>query len=578
MSKPRLRLLLGGQTFDLVEGRAYLVGSDPAADIRIVHASVAAQHARLTATAGVLALEGLAPDAEVRVAGQRMHTGKLTPDVDLTFGVIAARLVGHGAAAAAARGGRPGAREETFQEAMARELARTPWFLLSIVFHALLFLALSWLFVKPPPGQAQIVQVQMLRAEDGEDLQLDEREEEKVEIERELKEEAAVEPEPEFAPEPEAQPEPAFDTDALASQFDVVGLSTKVARKGGSGGSSGEDIFNLGSSALRKGGLRGTVARLRETGFEIVFVFDSTGSMDTVLASAKQRIFRIVEVLHALVPTARIGIVTYRDRGRAEEYVTRAVPVTLDVYRVMNFMHTVDAEGGGDFEEAVLDAMKVATAQKWLPRSQRVVVLIGDAPPHADEENSLRSLLQTFCRERAVVHALGTMRAPRGRELEGDARRAWKALENIAKLGKGQAALLEKDEAVLRDVLTMAFGTDNRRDLDEIFELVDKRTKRTEVAALDAVQRADVAAIDRALRQNPVDDEFVKALIKLKSPDSTRFLIEKLADAGFPAHGRQAAGFAVMQILNLYQPPLDPEVDVPLPRREADALLRRLAK
>lgn len=577
MSNPRIRVVLGGQSFDLDDGRTYLLGSDPGADIRVVHGSVAPQHARLTARDGSLEVVAVEATAVLRVAGQELRSGKLTPPLELSVGVLPARVLAVGGALIAAKGARPGSHEETFQEIMARELSRAPWFLLSVALHALLFLLLNWLVVTKPPGQGQVAVVQMLQTEPEADIQLETPEEEKVEIERELQEEAASEPEPDMRLEPEPEPEPAFEVEA--DSFDVVGLSAKLNRKGsGGGGSSGEDIFNLGSAALRKGSLRGTVAKLRETGFEIVFVFDSTGSMEGVLSGAKQRIFRFVEVLHALVPSARIGIVTYRDRGKAEEYLTRAVDVTHDVYRVMNFMHTVDAGGGGDFEEAVLDGLKAAFTQKWLPKSQRVVVLIGDAPPHKQDESPLRSLLQNFVRERAVVHTLGTMRAARGSDLSGDAKRAFESLQGIAKLGKGQAALLEQDEAVLREVLSMAFGSENRRDLDEVFELVDKRTQRTAVEALDAVQRGDLASIERGLRKNPVDDEYVKALIKLGTPATTRFLVEKLADEGFPPHARQAAAFAVMQILRLHDPPLDPEVDQVLSRQHMERLLRRLPR
>ena len=36
------------------------------------------------------------------------------------------------------------------------------------------------------------------------------------------------------------------------------------------------------------------------------------------------------------------------DRGNDEEYLTRAVPLGHDFYRVINFMQVIEAAGGGE--------------------------------------------------------------------------------------------------------------------------------------------------------------------------------------------------------------------------------------
>ena len=153
-----------------------------------------------------------------------------------------------------------------------------------------------------------------------------------------------------------------------------------------------------------------------------------------------------------------------------------------------------------------------------------------------------------------------------------------RTFQSIARDGKGQYSVLEAEDAVLQQVLSLAFGNDSRRDLDEVYALVEKQARRTDVAALDVVQRGDLGAIDRALRHNPVDDEVVKAAITMRNPSVTSFLVEKLGDQSFPPHGRQACAFAVMQILELRRPALDPEADVALRPREVEALLRRAAR
>jgi Mg-chelatase subunit ChlD len=454
---------------------------------------------------------------------------------------------------------------------MARELARAPWFLLSLALHAIGLFLLSWLFARPPVGQAGHAPAQVLLATQDVDVGDEAIVTETVAIETNENPEDTPEPQTEARYDLEPKTEPTYATDAFTQGLDSFGLLTVRGSK--PSGGAGEDIFGIGSEALRRGKLRGTVAQLRGTGLEIVFVFDSTGSMERVLAGAKRRIFRMVEVLHALVPASRVGIVTYRDRGKGDAYVTREVAVTNDVYRVMNFMHTIDAEGGGDFPEAVLDGLKVALGQRWLPKSRRVVVLIGDAPPHRSDEDSLRKIVQAFARGQAFVHAIVATQAARSHRPDPETARTF---ASIARAGNGEYALLEAEDAVLQQVLTLAFGNESRRDLDEVYQLVERQTKRTDVGALDLVQRGDLAGVDRALRRKPVDDEVVKAAIGLRTPAVTRFMVDRLGDAAFPAHSRQACSFAVMRVLALAQPPLDPETDLPLRGKVLEELREQL--
>jgi len=65
---------------------------------------------------------------------------------------------------------------------------------------------------------------------------------------------------------------------------------------------------------------------LREGGLDIVFIFDSTSSMAEFLSQVKFKIRNMVETFKQLVPTARIGMVTYRDVG--EDFVTRTHKLT----------------------------------------------------------------------------------------------------------------------------------------------------------------------------------------------------------------------------------------------------------
>jgi hypothetical protein len=221
----------------------------------------------------------------------------------------------------------------------------------------------------------------------------------------------------------------------------------------------------------------------------------------------------------------------------------------------------------------VLDGLKDAVTQRWQPDSRRVVVLIGDAPPHRDDEVAIRNMLTSFARGESTVHTIATAEDRRKRTANPVTRRTF---ETIAKTGKGQFSMLEADDTILTQVLSLAFGAEYRKDLEEVYAIVDKRLLRTDVAALDVVQRGDLATIERALRRPIVDENVVKAIVSLKPPEVLGFLAEKLGDRSFPPAGRQAAAFALMRALELRRPPIDPESDEPLKRAEVDALLRKI--
>lgn len=115
---------------------------------------------------------------------------------------------------------------------------------------------------------------------------------------------------------------------------------------------------------------------------DVVFCLDTTGSMGSVLQAAKNEVRAIVDALRAgePQPVVRLGVVAYRDRGDA--YVTLMEDLTEDVDRVLRFLGKLTAHGGGDFAEDVRSALHVAvTRMSWDPTSERMIYLLGDAPP-----------------------------------------------------------------------------------------------------------------------------------------------------------------------------------------------------
>jgi hypothetical protein len=120
---------------------------------------------------------------------------------------------------------------------------------------------------------------------------------------------------------------------------------------------------------------------------DVVFMIDTTGSMDPYIDEVKHNIIRIIENVMEYSPKIRMGCVAYKDHGdegEDEYYLTRILPLTFDRKKIIDFMHSTGlyiGEGGGG-PEAVECALREAAAFTWDRAAPKAIILIGDKPPH----------------------------------------------------------------------------------------------------------------------------------------------------------------------------------------------------
>jgi hypothetical protein len=79
-------------------------------------------------------------------------------------------------------------------------------------------------------------------------------------------------------------------------------------------------------------------------------------------------------------PDFRIGMVLYKDYF--EEYLNRVIPFTRDLAAVRRNIDAIRVSGGRDLPEAVYEALYEAAVKFPWEADARLVILIGDAPPH----------------------------------------------------------------------------------------------------------------------------------------------------------------------------------------------------
>jgi hypothetical protein len=206
------------------------------------------------------------------------------------------------------------------------------------------------------------------------------------------------------------------------------------------------------------------VEGLQRDGLEVVLVVDSTGSMGGVIAAAKAQCQALVRRLRSLVPQFRAGLVTYDDGARLR------VPLTVDAAELQRAFDKVGAGGGGDMEEGVDKGILLAMRQDqvgWSRKAHRVIVVVGDAPPHeGDVAPLLRRLAKAVEDELfdhpVCVHCVST--ASEGVEHFGA----------IASAGRGFHVTLGTTDRLGEELVLLSFGAKFRALAIAWLEEVDK--------------------------------------------------------------------------------------------------------
>jgi len=126
---------------------------------------------------------------------------------------------------------------------------------------------------------------------------------------------------------------------------------------------------------------------------EVAFVVDTTGSMKDDIRAVKDSLFDIVDKIVSKTEglSIRFGIVSYRDHPPQDRtYVTRVFDFSSKIKDVHTEISRLRPSEGGDTPEAVADGLYDArTKLSWERDAYKVLLLVGDAPPHGRLYNSL---------------------------------------------------------------------------------------------------------------------------------------------------------------------------------------------
>jgi Mg-chelatase subunit ChlD len=232
---------------------------------------------------------------------------------------------------------------------------------------------------------------------------------------------------------------------------------------------------------------------------EVVFVLDTTGSMDGLIEAAKNKIWSIASTLAQAQqgPEVSMGLVAYRDRGDA--YVTRVFDLSTDLDMIHSQLMTFVADGGGDGPEAVNEALAAAIEKMSWSQDQdsyKVVFLVGDAPPHMDYQDDVKypQLMAAASARGIVVNTIQCGSMPSTIE-------PWR---HIAALGQGRYFTVEQAGSAVaiatpydRQIAELAaeldetrfyYGSDEERAAGEVKIITGSRIRRESSVAAQATR------------------------------------------------------------------------------------------
>lgn len=182
---------------------------------------------------------------------------------------------------------------------------------------------------------------------------------------------------------------------------------------------------------------------------DLMICIDHTQSMESVIRSAQVELVLLNRILDDLVNDHRVGLITYDDRAHGILGLGRGQR------RLREALIRIETRGGGDVPEGVDKALAGALAPTsgWRPQAERVVIVVGDAPPRATDLPAAIQLVTAKASEGFRIHAL-MCRGP------------VPALESIARAGGGSAIELGANSGtLLGQFFELVFGEKYRDQL-----------------------------------------------------------------------------------------------------------------
>lgn len=205
-------------------------------------------------------------------------------------------------------------------------------------------------------------------------------------------------------------------------------------------------------------GLEAYITKLSERQLDLAICLDCTASMSGEIAAAQGGIDDMMLFIGDIVSSLRVALVAYRDEH--DDFETKPFDFTSDIATVRRQLWQLSADGGGDTPEAVYPAMQVAlTRLHWQSATTKVLIVVGDAPPHVGYGTQCVQLAQ---QGREAAKLTTHMIQAKGKPV--------KHFPEIAKAGGGQCVALANTDKLMAEITGLTLADHYQDEFREFFQ------------------------------------------------------------------------------------------------------------
>jgi hypothetical protein len=176
---------------------------------------------------------------------------------------------------------------------------------------------------------------------------------------------------------------------------DTIDSFTEITRSGG-----GDLVYSSGPDDLVDK-IKTVLEKEKGKSVDIVICLDTTNSMKDDIDAVREKLIPMLEEIIREFKDFRIGLVLYKDYN--EEYLTKVIPFTRNFEAVRRNLNNIRVRGGRDIPEAVYEALYDGAIKFTWEAESRLIVLIGDAPPHPRPRGKItREMVDKAVAERSL--------------------------------------------------------------------------------------------------------------------------------------------------------------------------------
>lgn len=176
---------------------------------------------------------------------------------------------------------------------------------------------------------------------------------------------------------------------------------------------------------------------------DLVLAFDTSASMYSHFDTVRNRVTELVAQVQAAIPNSAFAVVAFGDYcDEHSTYLTKSLDFTADLRGIRAFVRQVSATGGGDYPEAIEEALYEANRFSWRTGTRRALILVGDAPPHGVVDSRRECRHGHFYEDEALSLAAKSVRIYAVQCQGGQA--TSRSFQRMADISQGQRLRLEE--------------------------------------------------------------------------------------------------------------------------------------